>query len=65
MSIQWHDLGAGFAIYLVLEGMLPFLSPPTLKRTLAALGTVPDQQLRRFGLISMMGGCLLLFLIRS
>jgi len=65
MSIQWHDLGAGFAIYLVLEGILPFLSPPALKRTLATIGTVPDQQLRWFGLVSMMGGCLLLFLIRS
>ena len=65
MSIEWHDLGAGFALYLVLEGVLPFLSPPALKRTLATIGTVPDRQLRVFGLISMMLGCLLLYLIRS
>jgi len=65
MSIEWHDLGAGFALYLVLEGVLPFLSPPALKRTLATIGTVPDRQLRVFGLISMALGCLLLYLIRS
>ena len=27
MNIDWHDFGTAFALYLVLEGLLPFLSP--------------------------------------
>ena len=35
--MDWNDLWAAFALYLVLEGLLPFLNPGGTKRTLLAL----------------------------
>ena len=65
MHIEWQDLGAGFALYLVLEGVFPFLRPTIVKRTFEKLVTLPDEALRLLGLSSMIAGCVLLYLIRS
>ena len=64
MNINWQDLGTAFALYLVLEGVLPFLSPGSAKKSLAAVAQLPEQQLRAIGLISMLTGCGLLFMLR-
>jgi uncharacterized protein len=63
--MSWSDLLAALALYLVIEGMLPFLNPQALKRALAAITTLSDTQLRGWGLLSMGGGVLLLYLIRA
>jgi uncharacterized protein len=63
--MDWKDLGAAFALYLVLEGMLPFLNPGGAKRTLAMLSQLDEQALRRIGLGSMIVGCVILLLVRS
>ncbi len=34
--MQWSDLLAAFALYLVLEGLMPFLNPGGMKRALCA-----------------------------
>ena len=65
MHIDWRDLGAGLALYLVLEGLFPFLRPAIVKQAFAALVKMPDQTLRLMGLSSMIAGCVLLYLIRS
>jgi uncharacterized protein YjeT (DUF2065 family) len=63
--MQWHDLWGAFALYLVLEGVLPFLNPGAAKRALAAMSQLDDRILRRIGLGSMIAGCVLLFLVRG
>jgi uncharacterized protein YjeT (DUF2065 family) len=63
--MDWGDLLAAFALYLVLEGALPFLSPGGWRAGLARLGELSDGQLRMFGLASMLGGLLLLAVVRS
>lgn len=65
MRVNWSDLGAAFALYLVLEGMVPFLNPATVKQAFASIIRLPDRTVRLFGLTSMIAGCLLLYLIRS
>jgi len=69
MSVNWSTLletwGAAFALYLVLEGILPFMNPQALKRTLLALAQLEDRQLRVFGLASMLAGLALLYLVHS
>lgn len=62
--MRWADLLAALALYLVLEGVLPFLNPQALKRVLTSMATVPDRQLRLWGLASMLAGALLLYLVR-
>lgn len=62
--VLWRDLGAAFALMLVLEGIFPFVNPSGLRRALQALGELPDQSLRLAGLISMLIGLGLLYLIQ-
>ena len=63
--MDWRDLGAAFALYLVLEGILPFLSPGGAKRALGQLAQMDERTLRRIGLGSMIAGCVVLFLVRG
>ncbi len=63
--MHWSDLFAALALYLVLEGVMPFLSPQSVKRLLQALSNLEDRQLRLFGLASMSAGLVLLYLARS
>lgn len=63
--MAWADLFAGFAFYLILEGLLPFVSPRGWRRGLAAMAELNDGQLRGFGLAIIVAGLVLLFLIRS
>jgi len=61
----WTDLFAALALYLVLEGIMPFLSPASLRRAMAVFVSMTDRQLRIGGLISMLVGVALLYFIRS
>jgi uncharacterized protein YjeT (DUF2065 family) len=64
MQVSWTDLGAAFALYLVLEGVMPFLNPQGMKRVLAAMSQLGDKQLRIFGLLSMLSGLALLHFLQ-
>lgn len=63
--MHWSDLLAALALYLVLEGVMPFLSPQSVKRLMQALSSLQDRQLRLFGLASMSAGLALLYFVRS
>jgi uncharacterized protein YjeT (DUF2065 family) len=65
MNIDWHDLGTAFALYLVLEGLLPFLSPATAQRAFRAMAEAGSRHVRATGLASMVAGCALLYWIRG
>jgi uncharacterized protein len=56
------DLLAAFGLFLVLEGIAPFLNPQGVKRTLARLTELRDRELRIAGLGSMLVGIIILFL---
>jgi hypothetical protein len=58
------DLFAALALFLVLEGMAPFLNPRGMKRALAYLLEVGDRELRIAGLSSMLVGLGILYLVR-
>jgi len=51
------------ALMLVLEGLLPFLSPPSWRAFMRRVGTLSDGQIRFFGLASIVVGLGLLLLI--
>ncbi|HEX7373839.1 MAG TPA: DUF2065 domain-containing protein [Steroidobacteraceae bacterium] len=63
--MEWRDLWAAFALYLVLEGLVPFANPGGMRRTLAMLSNLDDRTLRIFGLLSMIVGALLLYVVRG
>ena len=58
-------MAVAVALLLVLEGIIPFLSPPGLRRALLALSNLSDQQMRFAGLTSMLIGLVLLYVINS
>jgi len=64
VTFRFSDLVAALALLFVFEGIMPFVNPAGLKRTLAKLLTVGDRELRIAGLGSMLVGVLILFLVR-
>jgi uncharacterized protein len=62
--VNWSDLLAAFALYLVLEGLLPFLNPQALRRIMLSLANIADAHLRLWGLMSMTAGLALLYFVR-
>lgn len=62
--MMWNDLWAALALMLVIEGLVPFLSPDLLRRMLASVAQLDDRSVRIAGLISMLCGVALLYLVR-
>jgi uncharacterized protein YjeT (DUF2065 family) len=69
MDIGWSELArylaGAFALYLVLEGVLPFVNPAAAQRLMARLAQTEPKQLRWGGLISMVAGLALLWMARN
>ena len=61
---EWQALAAGFAFYLILEGLLPFFNPSGFKRILALAGQMDEQSLRRMGGVMLVLGVILLFYVK-
>ncbi len=62
--MAWQDLLAALALMLVLEGILPFLNPRRYRDMLRMLDRMDDATVRRIGLVSMLIGVGLLYLVR-
>jgi len=60
---MWHDIIIAIALLLVIEGILPFLSPDQLRKVLIMMVSMDDRQLRFSGLTSMLVGVLLLYFV--
>jgi uncharacterized protein YjeT (DUF2065 family) len=57
-------LWGAMALVLVVEGLLPFLSPPAWRRMFERVQQLSDGQIRFLGLSSILAGLLLLSLWR-
>ena len=62
---MWQDLLAAVALMLVIEGMLPFISPAVMRQAFAAMAAMDDRKLRLSGLFSMAAGVVLLYMVRA
>jgi hypothetical protein len=65
MSIAWPDFAAALGLMFVIEGVLPFLSPDGVRRTLARVASMNDTMLRIAGAASMLAGVAVLWLARG
>ncbi len=63
--MDWQDLFAALALVLVIEGLMPFLSPKGLRQAYSQVIRMDDKSLRMAGLVSMIIGLVLLTLVRS
>ena len=62
---MWQDLFAAMALVLVIEGMLPFLKPDVWRETMGRIAGQPNNALRLMGLMSMLMGVVLLYMVRQ
>lgn len=62
--MAWEELFAAIALVLVLEGIVPFISPDALRKTYKRLMEMDDKTIRMSGLVSMIAGVILLTLVR-
>lgn len=60
---MWENFLNAVALMLVLEGILPFLSPQTWREAFRKLTEINDNQIRFIGLTSMLAGLMLLLII--
>lgn len=60
---MWESFLNAVALMLILEGMLPFLSPNTWREAFRRLTEINDNQIRFIGLTSMLIGLILLIII--
>jgi uncharacterized protein len=69
MDIGWAELarylGGAFALYLVIEGILPFFNPAAARKLMAKISQMESAQLRWGGLISIVVGLFLLWMVRN
>ena len=63
--MPWQEILTAFALVLVIEGILPFVGPGRYRQMVAQIVRLGDNQLRTFGLASMIAGLVLLFFVRS
>ncbi|MDH4124814.1 MAG: DUF2065 domain-containing protein [Gammaproteobacteria bacterium] len=61
----WTEIFTAVALLLVIEGLLPFVRPDRYKQLVAQIAQLSDNQLRNFGLVAMIAGLLMLFIVRS
>ena len=60
--MDWHDLINAIALLLIFEGLLPFVSPDTIKKLYKTMMETPESSLRMIGLASIVAGLALLYL---
>ena len=61
---MWNELLAAFGLMLVLEGILPFLSPDSFRQSLQRMAQLENRVLRWAGLVSMGLGLVVLYFLR-
>jgi len=60
---MWRDLWAAIALWLIFEGIMPFLSPAQMKQTMRNIVAMDDKLLRIIGFLSMLAGISLLYFV--
>ena len=62
--MNWNDLFTALALVMIVEGIMPFISPQKYKLTMQQMLSMPDGTLRSIGLGLMLAGVVSLFLVR-
>lgn len=63
--MYWTEILTALALVFVIEGMLPFISPAKYRQMVAEVTRLSDSSIRNVGLIVMIAGLLLLFVVRG
>ncbi len=61
----WTEILTALALVLVIEGLLPFASPGRYRQMVAQIVGMSDNNIRAVGLVVIVIGLALLFVVRS
>ncbi len=61
--VMWQDLLVALALVFVIEGVIPFVAPETMRRMMLDVAAQSNRSLRIAGLLSMAGGVALLYFV--
>lgn len=64
MDCDWLTFIDAIALVFIIEGIMPFLRPESYKRYMQIMCQQSDGSIRIFGLVSMIIGCGVLYLVR-
>lgn len=60
--MTWDSLWSALALVLLIEGLVPFLSPQSWRRTVLQIAQFQDGQIRFFALLAILVGASMLWL---
>lgn len=61
---MWNDLLLALGLAMVLEGLMPALSPRGWRQAVEQIGRLPDRSVRHFGMVLIVVGALVFHLAR-
>ena len=61
---MWNDLMLAFGLAMILEGLMPAISPRGWRQAVDQVGRLPDRSVRRFGVVLIVVGALVFHLSR-
>ena len=62
--MAWSEIMTALALVLVIEGLLPFASPGRYRQMVAEIVRLSDNHIRTVGLVIIVIGLVMLFVIR-
>jgi uncharacterized protein YjeT (DUF2065 family) len=63
--VAWTEILTALALVLVIEGLLPFASPGRYRQMVAQIVLLSDNLIRTVGLVVIVVGLVLLYLVRG
>lgn len=60
---MWQQLLIALALVLIIEGIMPFLSPRGMKQLMQTMSQMEDHSIRMTGFVSMVLGLILLYIV--
>ena len=63
--MDWNDLLSALALVMVIEGLMPFANPEGSRRAMLTIAQLPARALRITGLVSILAGLALLYIVRG
>ncbi|MFQ3188363.1 MAG: hypothetical protein ACI9UH_000631 [Gammaproteobacteria bacterium] len=63
--MNWTELFSALALVMIIEGIIPFISPQGYKKSMQQMLAMPESKLRVVGFSLMLVGAISLFFIRG
>lgn len=63
--MHWSELWSALALVMVIEGLLPAISPRGYRKAMLSMAQMDSRSIRITGLVTMIAGALFLYLLKN